>query len=436
LGTDRSIGVTAALPSLADRPLPGAGATWPRRRAALAELAEAGWPQRRRERWRYTDLEPLAHAGFDVAPAVASDAELQTAAALLASLTGTAPRLVFVDGHFSRQLSGSIPAAIEALDLDGHWSEFDSRWAGNIATTEHPLAALNTAFNQRGLWVRVRAGTELREPVHVVHIGSNRPQIAAQPRVVLEIGENARLTLIEQIVDVGAGSGWLNAVTQIQQAANSSLDLYRLQRHGERQAHTSLLTAELAANAELTLGYVDLGGRLVRNDVDIALRERGARVQVFGLFVAGAGQHLDNHTTIVHAAPETRSDEAFRGIIGDRGRGVFNGKVVVRPNAQRIDARQSNDNLLLGAHAEIDTKPELEIYADDVKCSHGTTVGELDADHLFYLRARGIDAAEARQILTTAFAASVLERVRDEAFRSRLVDLVTARLGTLAEDPT
>ena len=428
--------MTGVLPSLADRPLPGEGATWPRRRTALAELAAAGWPQRRRERWRYTDLEPLAQAGFDVAPAAPGDAELQAAGTMLASLTGTAPRLVFVDGHFSRDLSGPLPSGIEALDLDAQWGEFDSRWAGNIATTEHPLAALNTAFNQRGLWVRVHAGTELLQPVHIVHIGSNRQQLAAQPRVVLEIGEGARITLIEQIVDAGAGSGWLNAVAQVRLGARSHLDLYRLQQHGTSQAHTSLLAAELAADAELRVGYVDLGGRLVRNDVDIALRERGARVELFGLFVAGAGQHLDNHTTIVHAAPETRSDEAFRGIIGDRGRGVFNGKVVVRPKAQRIDARQSNDNLLLGAHAEIDTKPELEIYADDVKCSHGTTVGELDADHLFYLRARGIDADDARQMLTTAFAASVLERVRDEPWRAHLLALVTARLGTLTEQPT
>jgi Fe-S cluster assembly protein SufD len=329
-----------------------------------------------------------------------------------------------------------LPPGIETLDLDAEWDEFDSHWAGNIATTDHPLAALNTAFNQRGLWVRVHAGTQLLQPVHVFHIGSKRPLLAAQPRVVLEIGEGARLTLIERIVDTGAGSGWLNAVTQIRQGARSALDVYRLQQHGEGQAHTSLLTAELAADAELRVGYIDLGGRLVRNDVDVVLRERGARVELFGLFVAGAGQHLDNHTTIVHAAPETRSDEAFRGIIGDRGRGVFNGKVVVRPKAQRIDARQSNDNLLLGAHAEIDTKPELEIYADDVKCSHGTTVGELDPDHLFYLLARGIDAVDARRMLTTAFAASVLERVRDEALQSRLLDIVTARLGTLAESPT
>ncbi|MEO8467860.1 MAG: Fe-S cluster assembly protein SufD [Gammaproteobacteria bacterium] len=428
--------MTAALPPFVDHPLPGAGSTWPRRRAALAELAAAGWPQRRRERWRYTDLEPLAKAGFDVAPTAPGDAELATATTLLAALTGTAPRLVFVDGHFNRQLSGSLPTGVEALDLDAEWAEFDSRWAGNILATDHPLAALNTAFNQRGLWVRARSGTELAEPMHIVHIGSRRPQLAAQPRIVLEIGENARLTLVEHIVDAGAGSGWLNAVTQIHQGARSQLDLYRLQQHGENQAHTSLLAADLAADAELRVGYIDLGGRLVRNDVEITLRERGARVELFGLFIAGAGQHLDNHTTIVHAAPETRSDEAFRGIIGDRGRGVFNGKVVVRPKAQRIDARQSNDNLLLGAHAEIDAKPELEIYADDVKCSHGATVGELDPDHLFYLRARGLDENDARRVLTTAFAASVLERVRDEPWRTRLIDLVAARLGGMVENFT
>jgi Fe-S cluster assembly protein SufD len=194
-----------------------------------------------------------------------------------------------------------------------------------------------------------------------------------------------------------------------------------------------LLAAELAADAELRVGYVDLGGRLVRNDIDIVLRERGARVELFGLFVAGAGQHLDNHTTIVHTAPETRSDEAFRGIIGERGRGVFNGKVVVHPGAHGIDARQSNDNLLLSDQAEIDTKPELEIYSDDVKCAHGSTVGELDAEHLFYLRSRGVDEAQAREILTVAFAATVLERIAAPNLRDRITDKVVARLRAIAE---
>ena len=197
-------------------------------------------------------------------------------------------------------------------------------------------------------------------------------------------------------------------------------------------AHTSLLSAELATSAELAAGYFDLGGRLVRNDIAIALHGAHARADLFGLLLAGKDQHVDDHTVIRHAAGETVSSESFRGIIGDRGRGVFNGKVVVERGCQRIDARQSNDNLLLGEHAEIDTKPELEIYANDVKCSHGSTVGELDAEQLFYLRARGLSDLEARSLLTTAFAATIVEQIADEDLRASTLAHVTARLGEFA----
>jgi Fe-S cluster assembly protein SufD len=181
------------------------------------------------------------------------------------------------------------------------------------------------------------------------------------------------------------------------------------------------------------VGLVDLGGRLVRNDVEVKLRERGASLDLYGLLLAGEGQHVDDHTRIDHIAPDTRSTEAFRGVIGRRGRGVFNGKVVVHRGAHGIDAHQTSDNLLLSDQAEIDTKPELEIYADDVKCSHGSTVGELDAEHLFYLRARGIDEADAREMLTTAFAATVLERIVAEDVRASVADKVGARLRALTE---
>jgi Fe-S cluster assembly protein SufD len=194
-----------------------------------------------------------------------------------------------------------------------------------------------------------------------------------------------------------------------------------------------LVSADLDEAAELAAGYFDLGGRLVRNDIAIALRGAGARTDLFGLFLAGHGQHVDDHTLIRHAAGSTVSSESFRGIIGERGRGVFNGKVVVEPGCQRIDARQSNDNLLLGEHAEIDTKPELEIYANDVKCSHGSTVGELDSEQLFYLRARGLSAAEARRLLTAAFATTIVEQIADADLRDRTLAHVTARLAALTE---
>jgi Fe-S cluster assembly protein SufD len=165
----------------------------------------------------------------------------------------------------------------------------------------------------------------------------------------------------------------------------------------------------------------------------VKLREPGAAVELFGLLLAADGQHVDDHTRIDHLAPDTRSDEAFRGVIGRRGRGVFNGKVIVHPGAHGIDARQSNDNLLLSDQAEIDTKPELEIYSNDVKCAHGSTVGELDAEHLFYLRSRGVDEAQAREILTAAFAAVVLDRIATPDVRARIADKVAARLRAIAE---
>ena len=185
--------MTGSLPDLAERPLPGPMDSLPRRRTALDELRAAGWPQKRRERWRYTDLEPLASAGFDVA--TAGDTGFEPAPGLLSSLTGDAPRLVFVDGRLNRTLSTSMPAGLEALDLDTEWSEFDRRWAGDVATADYPLAALNTAFNEQGLWLRVAPLSTQARPLHLVQLSSGRPGVAAQPRVVVEIGERARITL-------------------------------------------------------------------------------------------------------------------------------------------------------------------------------------------------------------------------------------------------
>lgn len=425
----------APLRSAAARPLPGPANTWPRREAALAELAAVGWPTPQRERWRYTDLQALAAADLELAPSAPAGADLELAAALLAAmpLVTQDQRLVFVDGHRIAGLGATSIKHLEIADVEAAWSGFDSRFASRIATREHPLAAVNTAFTQHGLWLRVAAGATLAAPLHLVFIGSSRTALAPQLRVVIEAAEDTSLTVVQHFIDGDTGSGWINSVTQVQQAARSKVDLYRSQRHGPDRTHTSLLAAELAADAELIVGYVDLGGRLIRNDIDVKLAERGARTELFGLFLAGSGQHMDNHVLVDHTAPETRSDEAFRGIIGRRGRGVFNGKVIVQRNAQRIDARQSSDNLLLAEQAEINTKPELEIYADDVKCSHGTTVGELDMEQLFYLRARGIGEAAARELLTGAFAATVLERVRRSELREHLVEQVAARLRSVAE---
>jgi Fe-S cluster assembly protein SufD len=412
-------------------PLPGPAGSLPRREAARAEFAAAGLPTPRREAWRYTDLKSLAQRPLELVPRVPDAAAVRAAerALELQGLSPGAPRLVFVDGHPVAALGTLEPKpGVEVADLATRW-----RLDPKIATGDHPLAALNTAYTQTGAWLRVAEGVRVAEPVHIVFVASGAADLAPQPRLALELGRGAELTVVQHFLDAGEPNGWINSVTEIEQAPGSRLTFYRLQQHGAAHAHTALLAAELAAGATASIGFVDLGGRLVRNDVDVKLREAGAAVELFGVFVAAEGQHVDDHTRIDHLAPETKSDEVFRGLIGRRGRGVFNGKVVVHRGAQRIDARQSNDNLLLSDQAEIDTKPELEIYADDVKCSHGSTVGELDSEHLFYLRSRGIDEANARELLTVAFAAAVLERITPPALREQIAARVTARLRTLTE---
>ncbi len=428
--------MTAPIPLTAGVTVPGPEPTRAARLHALAELDAAGWPTRRREQWRYTDLEPLAAADFDLAPGAIDRDTVAAAKALLADASlGAAPQqLVLLDGERVADLGAPAVAGVEVTSLEARWGEFVASFAKPIGATQYPLAALNTAFARSGLWIRVPAGTVVRDPIHLVLIGSARERIAAQPRIVIEAEPGSQATFVQHFVDCDAESrGWHNSVTQLKQAAGSRLGFYRLQRHARGVAHTSLLSAELGESAELSAGYFDLGGRLVRNDIAIVLSGARARTDLFGLLLAGAGQHIDDHTVIRHAAGETVSSENVRAIIGERGRGVFNGKVVVEPGCQRIDARQRNDNLLLGEHAEIDTKPELEIHANDVKCSHGSTVGELDAEQLFYLRARGLAPADARRLLTTAFATTIVEQIADVAIRSGALAHVAARLGPLTE---
>jgi Fe-S cluster assembly protein SufD len=408
--------------------LPGSAELASLREQAFERFARTGFPDRRQEDWRYTDLKPLAQTEFDL------DTRERTAPPDLesflasAGLAGAGSTLVFVDGVYKPGLS----------TLDGHgratvaslaerWPTLDSKYARLMLETPHPLANLNTALSRDGALIVVPDGVEVERPLHLVFVGT-AGRVAPQPRVIVDLGVNAELTLVEHFIDTHIVDTWLNVVTQVEQAAGSRLKLYRLQQHATGTFHTALLRARLGRDAHLEAGYVEFGGRLVRNDLDVTLAEPGAEVDLFGLVVAGGKQHVDNHLRVDHAAANTRSNEEFRAIVGDRAHGVFNGKVIVRPDSQRIDARQSSDNLLLSDTAEIDTKPELEIYADDVKCSHGATIGELDPQQIFYLRARGIDERTARGLLTLAFANRILERISLAPVRESAMASVAGQL--------
>lgn len=391
--------------------LPGTAQTHARRRRALDRFGELGLPGRRIEAWHYTDLSSFADKAFDFIAPLPDDAALDSAARLLAlhPPVDAGTRIVFVDGHRIESLGDAkADPSIEILPLT---LESAAR------ADDSALSALNTAFLREG--ARVCVTGRALAPIELVFVGTGRG-FAPQLKLAIELAAGAEATAIVSFIDVpGADEGWLNLVTDLTLGEDSALTLYRLQTHDAQLNHTAIHRASLSRRARLVAANVERGGKLVRNEFEIVLQGTEAEAHVFGLALTRDRQHCDTRIAIDHSAARTTSRQDYRAIVADASRSVFNGKVVVRQHAQHIDARQRNDNLLLSAKAEVDTKPELEIYADQVICSHGATVGELDEEQLFYLRTRGIDAESARGILTTAFADTILERIAHEGFRER-----------------
>ena len=400
------------------------------RSEAMGSFGEFGFPSRNHDDWRYTDLKPIISGEFNPYPQLISSEQAEQADQELekAILDVNAPRLVFINGQLFpsdqslNQINGlKVTTQIEACEHINHLQ-------GKELFKNHPLAALNTAFSAHETLISLDKGIRIENPLHLIFINAETERRAIQPKIIIDIGASSELTIVQHFVGSNPTPSWTNSVTLINQDNDSLLKFYRFQEYHQEQFHTELLKTRLGRNAEFKLGYVDLGGKLIRNDVHIDLAEPGAICSLDGIFLAMQGQHIDNHTRIEHTAPHTTSKEAFRGIIGERGRGVFKGKVVVHRDARGTDAQQSNDNLLLSEHGEIDAKPELEIYTDDVKCSHGATVGELDAEQLFYLCSRGVDKTTAKGLLTFAFANTILQRIEVPEVRKRAVSSIAGEL--------
>lgn len=394
------------------------------RRQAFTCFNERGFPAARAEDWKYTPTRPLEKRAFDLRPESPAHLEHRAIKSLLLDPAADARVLVFVDGHYSAALSdkGAAISGLNITSLDDPKAASPA-WAQSLLQSESSwrsdsFTALNTAFLNDGAVIEIEDGVQIAQPMQLLFVSTKQPQpVACHPRILLRLGQHARATLVESWHGLAEAANFVNSYVQIQLGHGAELEHLRLQQEGREEFHVSRVSVTQNERSRYLTHTLNLGGRWVRNDLYTQLQAPAAETVFNGLYLAGGRQHIDNHTRIDHLAPHTRSDELYRGIIDGHAHAVFNGKVLVADKALKTDAAQANNNLLLSRTAEIDTKPELEIYADDVKCSHGATIGQLDEQALFYLRSRGIDQEAARGILTSAFAFAVLDRISAPVLR-------------------
>ena len=422
--------------ALREPTLPGHDLAWLRgvRRAGIDAFSRSGFPTPRHEHWKYTNVSPIEKRGFDLAAPRSSAAVTGDPGKRLLD-SGAAPRLVFVDGRVDRGLSNvdALPPGVEVEDftrfiaLDTTFLE--DRLARIVTPEKTAFTALNAAFMDIGAVVRIAPETVCDTPLHLEFVsGAHERERAYSPRIVIAAGAGSHVRVVEHFTGLDDTVYLDNAVTEIEIAEGATVEHYKVQRASAGAYHIAALEAKLAAGATFHSWAVSLGARLSRHDIDVALDHELARCSLDGLYVANGRQHVDFHTNVEHAAPSCESREYYKGIAGGRGRGVFNGRVHVHRDAQKTEAHQTNRNLLLSRNAEIDTKPQLEIHADDVKCSHGATIGQIDEQMLFYLRSRGIDESAARGMLTYGFARDVVERIALPGLREAIGAAVLERL--------
>jgi Fe-S cluster assembly protein SufD len=406
----------------------------PARQTAFTQFTKTGFPTPRDEGWKYTNLRRLESREF---LAGNQNATLQAKPKKPAN----AYQAVFVDGFFRSELS-TLPdekdlrvASITALQQST--SEKIDEFFTAAPYLSGAMQFLNTALTQDGIFIEVPANSTLKLPLFLSFIWSDSGhQLMAHPRIVIKAGSHSKLTVIQEYIGSGNHSHFNNTVTILQLYEAAHLEHGLIQTENTQSFNLHLIHAELSAHAKLINHHFNLGGALARTDVNVLLKGADASVILNGLQFANGNQHHDTHLRIEHCVPHTKSSQDYRGIADQRGRIVFNGKVKVLEKASKTDAQQSSRNLLLSSTAEIDTKPELEIYNDDVKCAHGATVGQLDSTALFYLRSRGLDEHQARALLTHAFAHHIIKQVSVPELQQQLTDLCNARFTTQLEAAT
>jgi Fe-S cluster assembly protein SufD len=423
---------------------PGADARHPAwlqalRRAALQWVDEQGFPTAKDEAWKYTRVAPILETSFQPAE---PDASQRLSTASVERLAGDygGPRLVFVNGYFAAELSmlEGLPPGIQVSPLAtllhaDSGAALEALFSHAFHAQPQAFTALNAALAEDGAWVQIPAHTTVEKPIHLVFLSDPgaTPRVT-HPRTLVLVGAESSATLVESHVGREGEVYLSNAVSEVVLDADAALEHYRVQNESKAAFHVALLSVRQAQGSHCSAHSFALGAALARQEVRVVLEGPGAEVALNGLYLPRGEQHLDNQTTIEHLAPRCTSRERYKGVIDDRGHGVFDGRIIVRPGAMKTDASQTNKNLLLSTLAQINTQPRLEIFADDVKCAHGAAVGQLDEQAIFYLRSRGIPLAAARSLLTFAFVSEMLELIHLEPLRAHVERLVAAQLRGLA----
>ena len=398
------------------------------REEARRRFDELGYPTTRNEDWRFTSVAPITRTTFlPGAEDAASDR----------GGTRISGRLVFYNGHYRPKLSSppkGITVGSLARMLGGQPSLVEPHLARYADYQNNTFVALNTAEFQDGAFVQIAPGAIIEEPIQLVFESSaNGHPTVSHPRNLIVAGPNSQATIVETYTSAPSAAGdhaslyFTNPVTELVAGDNAVIDHYKLQTESEQAFHVATLQVQLGRDTNFRSHSISFGGGLVRNDVNAVLSE-GAECTLNGLYLVHGRQHIDNHTAIDHAKPYAASHELYKGILDGRSTAVFNGKILVRKDAQKTDAKQTNKNLVLSEDAVINTKPELQIHADDVRCTHGATIGQLDAEGIFYLQSRGIGLVDARNLLILAFARDIVDRIKVEPLKAQLEQMLLEKL--------
>ena len=399
------------------------------RQDAFAGFCEVGFPTTHDEDWRFTNVSAIAQTAFRLTRnrrVRLSQQELEPY-----RVAGVACQLVFVNGHFAREpsLLGKLPNGVKVSSLGGEISSnpgaIEPHLGRYLDFRRDAFCALNTAFVEDGAFVHIPRGTVVEEPMYLLFVSTadDAPSMS-HPRNLIVAEEDSQATFVEDYVSLGGGAVFCNTVTELVAGDHTVLSHYMIEREHKEAFNISTLRIQQGRSANVVSHSVLLGGALVRNNVHPVLAGEGGECLINGLFIGNGHQHLDNYMLVEHASPRCASRQFYNGILDGNAHGVFHGRIIVHKDAQKTDAKQTNRNLLLSDDAQIDTKPQLEIYADDVKCTHGATIGQIEGDALFYLRSRGIDELSARKLLLFAFASECLDRMKQGPIRKHVEGLI------------